>query len=714
MIAMVLLSIPVVSFLPMLVETTDSLNLAPDPSFEDTAQGVNGWSPLGIVVEGREPLTVADGISRDGDRSMKVEVGPSGATDGLVYYSSYNAGEGKREVSGHDGVRGARTIAYRLDRDIRSFKASLWVKSESDIQIKVKWYSRNGRKRPVELAHTDAVFQVADSKDGWTKYEIEAMRPHLTHQAELWVETTGDSPFYVDDVHIALPRLENLQILADQVGYEPESQTKEILLQSSIPLENLASTFTVVDLNSLESIFEGNWVALGYHESFDRYYWRGDLSSLKRPGTYAAETRYGKEKLSSVSFDIQENLADKVARLAYEFFYYQRCGMEVPGFHKACHLDDARMPDGSHRDLAGGWHDAGDYNKYNVGFTPESLYALALTYSRKREFFRQFDRDNDGVCDILDEAIWGAEYMRKCLDMDTGQVIANVSTGYGYWGAPGDETDNVPNSDDRPVTNGYTTPGFIVGGFALVGKYSDPNYVTLAEELYRRNGGSIRDLVALCQATEKEKYYNDLKKKIQELISGDDGGLSQFQALAEYAIAFPDAEEIPAIKELAQAGYNEILSAYDEYFRVRRGRDAAGKPCYFRQYNRINDWYVGESMQILDLAYAALLLEQLGQDEARQIAENQLHWILGRNPFNTSLMEEAGKRFVPRYHHRYNMIPGNQRGAVPGAILNGITRAWPWTDRPWLDMNPTPNGEYQPNEPWLPHNIRMLYVMSIW
>ena len=36
------------------------------------------------------------------------------------------------------------------------------------------------------------------------------------------------------------------------------------------------------------------------------------------------------------------------------------------------------------------------------------------------------------------------------------------------------------------------------------------------------------------------------------------------------------------------------------------------------------------------------------------------------------------------------------------------------TDRPWLDLNPAPNGDFQPNEPWLPHNINMLYVMSLW
>ena len=113
------------------------------------------------------------------------------------------------------------------------------------------------------------------------------------------------------------------------------------------------------------------------------------------------EAKCGIDMITSVPFEIRQNLADQVSKLAYEFFYYQRCGMEIPGFHKACHLDDAKMPDGTHLDLVGGWHDAGDYNEYNAGFTPESLYILALAYSRKKEFFDQFDRDKEGVS-ILD------------------------------------------------------------------------------------------------------------------------------------------------------------------------------------------------------------------------------------------------------------------------------------------------------------------------
>ena len=690
-------------------------NLAPNPSFEDTQHGIIGWYPVGIVTDGVDPLELTEQVSHTGGRALLVNVGPIGSTSGTVHYSSYNAGEATRQESGQDGVRGVRTIAYRLDQDVRQFQASVWVHAEdtSPVQAQIRWYARLGRKRPVELMHVDSTATVTDQSNGWARYEVAAIRPQGSHQAQLWIETAGSSPFLIDDVHILLPRAESVQILVDQLGYVPKSQTKQILLQSSIPLHELAPTFRVVDLSSLSAVYEGEWTSLGYHAAFDRHYWRGDINALDEQGSYVVETRHGRETVASASFDICDGLMAQTTRLAYEFFYYQRCGMEIPGFHKACHLDDARMPGGSHRNLVGGWHDAGDYNKYNAGYTPESVYALALTYSRNPALFDAFDRDSDGVCDVLDEARWGAEYLVKCLDTESYQCITNVSTGYGYWGKPESETDNVPNEDDRPVTDGWIRPNYLVGSLALVGLFTEERYIELAEDVYRHNGGNFHDLLALYQATGKPSYRDELRVQVTALLAQDDGGLGAFRELAEYVLVQPSADEVAAIRQLAEPKCKEIRAACDAYFGVRQYR-AGDENYYFRAYREVNDWYVGDSREMLELAYTALLVERLGCPQARQLAEDQWHWVFGRNPFGVSLMEGIGKRFIPSYHHRYNMIPGNPRGAVPGAIVNGITRSWPWADRPWLDMNPVPNGDFQPNEPWLPHNIKALYVLSLW
>jgi hypothetical protein len=44
----------------------------------------------------------------------------------------------------------------------------------------------------------------------------------------------------------------------------------------------------------------------------------------------------------SVQFAIQEDVWRRTVPKAVGYYRYQRCGVEVPGVHPACHLDDAR------------------------------------------------------------------------------------------------------------------------------------------------------------------------------------------------------------------------------------------------------------------------------------------------------------------------------------------------------------------------------------
>jgi hypothetical protein len=77
------------------------------------------------------------------------------------------------------------------------------------------------------------------------------------------------------------------------------------------------------------------------------------------------------------------------------------------------------------------------------------------------------------------------------------------------------------------------------------------------------------------------------------------------------------------------------------------------------------------------------------------------------------MFEGHGGLNPPRYHHRYNMIPGHERGAVPGAIPNGVVRDMGIADRPGFDMSR--GGDRPPSfrtsEPWLVHN--MFYLLAV-
>ena len=171
---------------------------------------------------------------------------------------------------------------------------------------------------------------------------------------------------------------------------------------------------------------------------------------------------------------------------------------------------------------------------------------------------------------------------------------------------------------------------------------------------------------------------------------------------------------IPSICQLGKQRVAELDMICDDRFGIARRREDGNSLVYCRSYNHVNDWYVGETSTRLDAAIDGLLASHLGVAQGRKIAEDQIHWLLGRNPNGICYMEGVGSINLPLYHHRYNMILGNPRGAVPGALINGAIRAWPHLDRPWLDLHPEPNPDYQSNEPWLLHNNRWLLMYALW
>ena len=126
-------------------------------------------------------------------------------------------------------------------------------------------------------------------------------------------------------------------------------------------------------------------------------------------------------------------------------------------------------------------------------------------------------------------------------------------------------------------------------------------------------------------------------------------------------------------------------------------------------------WAVGNDSQYLSQAWAACLAHRVVPDMRwLSYAKSQFDWVLGMNPLNVCLMEGVGSINLPTYHHRYFMIKNNPRGAVPGAVVNGIVARDPYHDIPHVDWDPFPLAEYNSNEPWLPHNAYYVLALCAW
>ena len=101
----------------------------------------------------------------------------------------------------------------------------------------------------------------------------------------------------------------------------------------------------------------------------------GDFSDIEREAMY--QVSVGDEL--SVPFFIRPNAWRRTLPKAVGYYRYQRCGVEVPNVHPACHLDDALLLDnGQHVDVTGGWHDAGDLRKWMDATMMNGLALLRL------------------------------------------------------------------------------------------------------------------------------------------------------------------------------------------------------------------------------------------------------------------------------------------------------------------------------------------------
>jgi len=517
-----------------------------------------------------------------------------------------------------------------------------------------------------------------------------------------------------------------IALLVNQAGYD-KGGIKSIWLQADFDPADIRS-FRV--LKNDQVVFQGQWGAVNKIEPWHKWYRQGDLSSLSEPGEYRASAEWQGRLVCSSPFTIHASrLVEWTGPLAVEFFFVQRCGTEVPGWHAPCHLDDANFLDGRHSDLSGGWHEAGDYNKYN-GYAPLTVYALAKFAESPALANADFSQSPTTP---LKEALWGAEWLRKCQDPESRKLIGYIRSRFHYWGIPEKETDNIAgNSDDRlaypldwneneMAVAAYSTLFRITGDTAwkqaaldlwAVVKSHDtgPNPLQWAKrllaavELHKSFGDASSALEAeKCVAALLQTQDASGRWPVWSLL---DNGLVP-ASLAEFILEFEQSRLVPDIRR----SLGENIAYWEKNRPIPFAIPKWSETDIFFPYLE-KSWYVGQNSQYLSQAWAGFLIAQLSPSKQRpalRLAQGCLDWILGANPFGICLMYGAGSFHLKRYHHRYETIPNGQHGNVPGAISNGIIREKPELDVPYLDLE---GNSWQTNEPWLPHNAYYLLCLA--
>ena len=150
---------------------------------------------------------------------------------------------------------------------------------------------------------------------------------------------------------------------------------------------------------------------------------------------------------------------------------------------------------------------------------------------------------------------------------------------------------------------------------------------------------------------------------------------------------------------------------------VQMGDGSVRTAFFFPHDTEAAPWWQGENARLASLASAARLAAVFFKDDPalqsrlESYAWNQLHWILGRNPFDASMLMGSGHGNAP-----YLFFDSYKYTSAPGAIINGITAAR--TDQDGIAFNEGfavtgQDEDWRWTEEWLPHAAWYLYAISL-
>jgi hypothetical protein len=190
-------------------------------------------------------------------------------------------------------------------------------------------------------------------------------------------------------------------------------------------------------------------------------------------------------------------------------------------------------------------------------------------------------------------------------------------------------------------------------------------------------------------------------------------------ALIRFAEVRPDsplARDARALALTLLRDVTRLVDAVDNpfgYFR-QYTQPAGAKPrvtFFYPHENETGYWWQGENANICSIAHAALLASDLPEcdpelaERLRRLAEDQLYWVMGLNPFDSSMIQGRGRNNV-----EYSTAFQN----VPGGILNGITSGFDnERDIAFMPSEHRHTGEsWRWAEQWIPHSAWFMLAVS--
>ncbi|HVI47477.1 MAG TPA: glycoside hydrolase family 9 protein [Chitinophaga sp.] len=203
-------------------------------------------------------------------------------------------------------------------------------------------------------------------------------------------------------------------IRINQLGYLTKGIKVSVWAAGNVAVPQ---AFTLLDSATGEIVFSASaGKDFGHYGPFLKTC-RLNFTAYTKPGVYYLQAGSARSPYFRIGDDIYKGAADFLLR----YMRQQRSGFN-PFLKDSCHTHDGYtmygpMPDSTHIDVAGGWHDATDYLQY-VTTSANATWHLLAAY---RDFPNSFDdhyaanglEGSNHIKDVLDEARWGLDWLLK-------------------------------------------------------------------------------------------------------------------------------------------------------------------------------------------------------------------------------------------------------------------------------------------------------------
>lgn len=548
-------------------------------------------------------------------------------------------------------------------------------------------------------------------------------------------------------------------IKVNQLGYLPNGPKAATIVTPT----NEEAEWQLYDSTGVV-VSQGHTTPRGYDAASGQNVSTLDFSSYQQEGTGYYLAAPDASGASSVPFDISSTLYGPLRQDALIWFYHQRSGIAINGdlvtteYSRAAghigiqpnqgdtvvpcqRVTDAITAYGEPwtcnytLDVTQGWYDAGDQGKYvvNGGVSTWQLLAAYERTLHARDVIPgalgdgslRIPERNNGIPDILDEALWELAFMAK-MQVPAGSAPQLFNGSYidmsglvhhkmhdNQWTPlPTD-----PSQDDkrrelhRPSTaatlNLAATAAQASRLIALYNHTYSEQLIAVARTAYAAaklhptiyapstdwdlGGGAYNDYnttdefywaaAELYITTGEEEFARDISNSlwhtsnISAVFTPGGFGSTQVQALARLDLAtvpnnHPDREWI----------IQSVLEGADEYLQIQQGQ-AYGLPLntypWGSNSNNLNN------VQILGTAY-----DITGNITYRNAALSGIDYILGRNALAHSYVRGYGPRSTQNVHSRLyaHELDSQVPQAPSGAMSGGANAAF--TDPPADDVLP--------------------------